>query len=510
MIIGNLGDIVLIATHVDKTRAGKGQHGEWISPDAQKTLQTVKKTMSYIPNLKSNVIVLDSNVPASYGFKQLKCMLSSIKQDNELKQYEQFPVLSRSTFSEILRNQVNLLASDEHIDELLQQLSYMGEVFCIYDHIVISISWLGTELLGELLSANFLQHARVTGVYTAEDFQACFNQCDALGALSLLEDLSLCIRCDLEEEVEYEFPIYNRIETLEGLWDSDDPRYTGKSSHYGGVRLCTPPNTCHLLQSVFVFIQIDLRRATLANFTNNDSDMDLYQWYMGSKLCNVDLESLITLEEGNYAQYIEIKVRGPNNSSQCCFYFLEQILHTIFTSISRVCPGLLLERHILSPEDLRMHSKDPFLYNPHIINSAMLEAESTSDVIFYNSNIGQYESVVQLVMFGDPELANGILWGCGLKVQDLPSAAKLKLCGLLDPPEPHGRDWCLLALRLGLNQEKIAALDSQYSSHTMRLLTVTECSIGALITSLHDLDRLDAVEVVLRSAPLFKLRNDLD
>lgn len=30
-------------------------------------------------------------------------------------------------------------------------------------------------------------------------------------------------------------------------------------------------------------------------------------------------------------------------------------------------------------------------------------------------------------------------------------------------------------------------------------------SAGALITSLHELDRLDAAEVVLRSAPLFKV-----
>lgn len=30
-------------------------------------------------------------------------------------------------------------------------------------------------------------------------------------------------------------------------------------------------------------------------------------------------------------------------------------------------------------------------------------------------------------------------------------------------------------------------------------------SAGALVTSLHELDRLDAAEVVLRSAPLFKV-----
>lgn len=86
-----------------------------------------------------------------------------------------------------------------------------------------------------------------------------------------------------------------------------------------------------------------------------------------------------------------------------------------------------------------------------------------------------------IILLDDAELANNIQWGCALKVQDLPAPVKLKLCGLLDPPEPHGRDWCLLALRLGLCQEKIAALDSQHSSHTMRLLTTADCSIGKKI-----------------------------
>lgn len=119
------------------------------------------------------------------------------------------------------------------------------------------------------------------------------------------------------------------------------------------------------------------------------------------------------------------------------------------------------------------------------------------------------------------ELANNIHWGCALKIEDIPPPVMLKLCGLLDPPDVHGRDWCLLALKLGLAQETIAALDSQHISHTMRLLTSADCTIGtntfyptlvlllyfagALVTSLHELDRLDAAEVVLRSAPLFKV-----
>ncbi|RZC35529.1 Ankyrin repeat domain containing protein [Asbolus verrucosus] len=521
------GQIMLIATHVDMTRAVKTQNGEWICPDAQKTLETVGKLIPHVPNLMLNVIIMDTNVPASYAFKQLKSTMAELKQEclqqtvgtwtgllestltwliSLQKDYEQFPVLSRSTFSELLRSQVNILASDLHIQELLQQLHSMGEVFCIQDLIVISVSWLGNQLLGELFSVDFFLHARVTGVYTTEDFQASFNQCDALGALDLLEALDICVQCDMDGEIEYEFPVYNHTERIEGLWDSEDPRYSTKDAQYGGIRLYTPPGTYRLLKSVFPHIQIELRRATLANYSNNDSDTDLYQWHLGSKLCNTELESLITLEEDEAtSQYIEIKIRGPNNSSQYCFYFFEQIMRTVNQALMRVCPGLLVEKHILSTSELKIHSEMPFCYQPNVITTAMLEAESTLDVALYNSNSDGQETIVQLIMFNDLELAGNIQWGCALKVQDLSPPIKLKLCGLLDPPEPHGRDWCLLALKLGLCQDKIAALDSQHSSHTMRLLTTADCSIGALITSLHELDRLDAAEVVLRSAPIFKV-----
>lgn len=63
-------------------------------------------------------------------------------------------------------------------------------------------------------------------------------------------------------------------------------------------------------------------------------------------------------------------------------------------------------------------------------------------------------------------------------ISELCGPTRLRLCGLLDPPEPRGCDWCLLGLRLGLGQERIAASDSAHSSHTMRILTLADCSIG--------------------------------
>ncbi|KAF5291586.1 hypothetical protein FQR65_LT01899 [Abscondita terminalis] len=347
----DFGQIVLVATHVDTTRAVKNQHGEWICPDAQTTLETVEKLIPDVPYLHPNVIVMDCNVPASHPFKHLKSMLLTLKHDNLektigvwtglldstltwlihlRKEYEQFPVVYRKVFDELLRLNVNLLAADDHIQELLQQLHSMGEVFCIGELIVISLPWLGLQLIGELLSTEFLSNVRATGVYTVDDFQACFNHCDALGTLELLEALELCIQCEVDGEVEYEFPIYNQTETLPGLWDPGDPRYRTTGSCYGGVRLYAPPKCHHLFTSIFPHVQIELRRAAIENFSNNDNDTDLYQWFHGSKLCTITLETLITLDEdASSSQYIEIKIRGPRQSSQYCFYFFENVIETV-------------------------------------------------------------------------------------------------------------------------------------------------------------------------------------
>ncbi|KAI4457163.1 ankyrin repeats (3 copies) [Holotrichia oblita] len=421
------GRIILVATHVDSTRAVKTQQGEWLSPDAQKTAETVKKILPHTPNLQT-IGTWTGLLEATLTW------LTTLQKD-----FEQLPVLSRQLFAELLRANINLLASDDHIHELLQQLHSMGE-------------------------------------------------------------------CHIDGEIEYEFPVYNHIETLSGLWDSGDPRYRTTGACYGGVALHTPPRTCHLFSSVFPYIQADLRRSTFDYYSNGDSDTDLYQWYHGSKLCTTTLETLITLNESNDGgEYVEIKIRGPRLTSQYCFYFFHQVQNIITTAINRICPGLLIERHILSSHQLRVHHLEPYSYDPQIVMSAMLDAESTLDVTLYNQEVERQESIVQLVLFDDIEIANNIQWGCALKVSDLCAPAKLKMCGLLDPPEPHGRDWCLLALKLGLSQERIAALDSQHSSHTMRLLTIADCSIGNLITSLLELDRGDVAEIVSRSAPILRL-----
>jgi len=62
------------------------------------------------------------------------------------------------------------------------------------DVVVLCPQWLCSDILGQLLSIEFMAQARVTGCYTAEDFQAAFTECDAGRLLALLEQLQICIQ----------------------------------------------------------------------------------------------------------------------------------------------------------------------------------------------------------------------------------------------------------------------------------------------------------------------------
>lgn len=85
----------------------------------------------------------------------------------------------------------------------------------------------------------------------------------------------------------------------------------------------------------------------------------------------------------------------------------------------------------------------------------------------------------------------------------------LRLAGLLDPPEPLGRDWCVLALRMGLAQTSIASLHTGVKgSSTHKLIANADCSIGCLISSLREMGREDAADIILRSAALFHINTE--
>lgn len=62
---------------------------------------------------------------------------------------------------------------------------------------------------------------------------------------------------------------------------------------------------------------------------------------------------------------------------------------------------MLIERHVLSPQQLRIHCTEPYCYPPNVIAEALLDAESTLDVTLNNPETGKQETILQLLLFGN-------------------------------------------------------------------------------------------------------------
>ena len=233
------------------------------------------------------------------------------------------------------------------------------------DLVILNPQWLCCDVIGQLLSHDHIIQSRPTGCYTSYDFQLMFPDCDATDLLHVLEALELCTQCDVDGDIEFEFPCLNFVETLLGLWENDSRRY--QSYVYGGVRLQYPHGITNQLLYLFPRIQIQFRRyliaqqaAALINQTEADgSDCDIYQWHHGTKYCSHLLECLITLEQGDV---IEVKLRGPQDSRHELFLLQEEITEVIGQVLEECCPGSDVETHMLSVCHLQTpHACHPFL-----------------------------------------------------------------------------------------------------------------------------------------------------
>ena len=77
---------------------------------------------------------------------------------------------------------MNPLASDSHCQQLIHQLQLIGEVVYLrdetaeIDYVVITPEWLGTHIMGTILSADFLAHCRESGCYSPDDFTSIFPE----------------------------------------------------------------------------------------------------------------------------------------------------------------------------------------------------------------------------------------------------------------------------------------------------------------------------------------------
>ncbi|XP_033750474.1 death-associated protein kinase 1-like isoform X3 [Pecten maximus] len=525
----NTPKVILVATHADKVGCHKNARGEYVCPTASRVLAKAQLKFASDINFVERVFVMDANVAMSNDVKALKQQIGDMRTQiiGELprsngfldamvaqlpswrRSSSSFPVLSWTQFVEYVRAKINPLAGDDHMKILVEELQLIGEIVYLecdtsQDLVILHPKWLSEDIIGNLISQEKIIQSRITGCFTVDDFQLMYPETDALDLLQVLEALEVCTQCDNEGEIEYEFPCLNFIETLNGLWQKDSKRFG--SAVYGGVRIQTDPELGGQLKHIFARIQVSLRHNVLQE--SEDPDAELYQWHHGSKYCCGEMEGILGMDR--HEQHLEIKVRGPADRQTQLFYFLEDFMHVVEQTALSVCPGLCLERHLSSCLNLKNHSKTVHAFSPlHIMRAQ----RNKSNCVQLPD--GRTEDLADLMFLGSLEVVQNVTLGIDLPISHLTVHTRRILSNMLDPPEPMGRDWCLLAVTLGL-QNLLPGLDnsstpvSSSESKTDRVLLewskeAPQCTIGQLVSKLLEFNREDVVEMVLRTSPLFKV-----
>ncbi|CEF64989.1 Bent [Strongyloides ratti] len=522
-IVSRRSKVVIVGTNASNSQfTKKNSNGEYMSSDLDAMLKTVRLRFETHFDIHESIILLDSNNNNCSGMRALKNYLRTSREFilNRLqrplslldtclshlttmrKHYENFPVISWPHFTAIIRNELNPLASDSHSRQLIQQLQLIGEVVYLrdesteLDYVVLNPEWLGTHIIGMLLSAEYLGKCRQTGIYSIDDFAPLYPEIgDINDLLHILDTLQLCSPTEGNNpESEFEFPAFILKETPKDCWKNDKKNYV-----YGGMKILPMRGMERSLQSTFPRIQTALRRS-MHDF-QDPMDADLTQWTSCSKLCSGAMESLIRLK----GDAVEILVRGPSEMAASCFYFMEDIANMVEHTASEVAPGISLERHFFSPKHLKDHRPNPAIFPPEVI-MAMQQKEQ---MVIKNSD-DEEENFIDVVCFGSREVASVLTLGIDVGVAQLQMASRCELAALLDPSDAMGRDWSILAVKLNLT-DQLPEVDStgQSLSRTDQLLAewALQCpenaTVGQLCSILEELGRKDAKDALYRTVPLY-------
>ncbi|KRZ49734.1 Death-associated protein kinase dapk-1, partial [Trichinella nativa] len=521
--------VVLVATHVDQVEQpiSLSADGEWTSSDADALLSTIKLRFCTDFEIHDSIIVLDANAPNCVGMKTLRAVLTHHRKRivellpngcglleacvNLLGQlrrtFATFPALRWSEFFRHLQDNANPLASEFHCRVIVELLQLLGEVVYVRcspteqggDWIVINPNWLCQAIIGRLLSAEFLQTCQRDGCYTADEMLLLFPQLlpNVTEMMRLLDAIGLGTVCEFEDDVTFEFPCMNFEQCPPNYWDPSPKRLV-----YGGLRFLPRRGMDHLMRASFLRVQKHLRHCS--QFFPNHLKLELSQWHGGCKLTKNSIEAAVV----NFGkdQGIELRVRGPREFDVECFCFFDDLISLIEQTVAEAAPGLLLERHFLSARDLAQHNSVIQTYPPGQIFAMQL-----AEGVLLSDSCGGEEPFLDVVCFGSKSIALSLTLGIDMKIISVPTGARRELASLLDPMDTMGRDWSILAAKLGLGPW-LAEIESACEpgvSKTDRVLgewfarRPSDATVGALLRCLKEMGRDDAIDLLCRSAPLY-------
>ncbi|RMC19106.1 hypothetical protein DUI87_03710 [Hirundo rustica rustica] len=460
--------VVLVATHADIVNLPRPVGGEfWYDKDIS-LLKEIRNRFGNDLQISEKLFVLDAGASGSKDMKLLRNHLQEIR-------------------SQIIS--INIMQSET-----------------VQDVVLLDPRWLCSNVLGKVLSVEnpkALHHYR--GRYTIEDIQRLVTDSDVEELIQILDAMDICAR-DLSSGAMVDIPALIKTDNLHRSWTDEEDEVL----IYGGVRIVPVEHLAPFPCGIFHKVQVNLCRWIHQQSTEGDADIRL--WVNGSKIMNRGAELLVLLV--NHGQGIEVQVRGLETEKIKCCLLLDSVCSTIDNLIATTLPGLLTGKYYLSPQQLREHHEPVMVYQPR----DFFRAQSQKETSLTNTMGGYKESFSSILCFGCLDVYSQGSLGMDIHVSDLNLLTRRKLSRLLDPPDPMGKDWCLLAMNLGL-PDLVAKYNTSNGTQNYFLLSpvhallqewsnAPDSTVGILMSKLRELGRRDAADFLLKASSVFKINLD--
>ncbi|KAM5193033.1 death-associated protein kinase 1 [Mantella aurantiaca] len=524
----NLLRVVLVATHADIVNIPRSAGGEFGYDKDISLLKEVRNRFGNDFQISDKLFVLDAGASGSKDVKLLRNHLQELRSQlisdcppmtalcekvlSSLppwrKQNGPNQLLSFQQFVYDVQEQLNPLATEDDVRNLAQQLHSMGEINImqsdtVQDVVLLDPRWLCSNVLGKLLSVEnpkALHHYR--GRYTMEDIQRLVSDSDVDELVQILDAMDICAR-DLSSGTMVDIPALIKTDSLHRSWTDEEEDIL----IYGGVRIVPVEHLTPFPCGIFHKVQVNLCRWIHQQSTEGDADIRL--WVNGCKLANRGAEVLVLLV--NNGQGIEVHVRGLETEKIKCCLLQDSICSIIDNLFAATLPGLLTVKHYLSPQQLREHHEPVMVYQPRDFFRAQAQKETS----LANTMAGYKESFSSILCFGCLDIYSQGSLGMDHHVSDMNILVRRKLSRFLDAQDPMGKDWCLLAMNLGL-PELVAKYNA--SSATQKDFTESpvcallqewanapDSTVAILMAKLRELGRRDAADFLLKSSSVFRV-----
>ncbi|XP_047936456.1 death-associated protein kinase 1 isoform X1 [Anser cygnoides] len=523
--------VVLVATHADIVNLPRPVGGEFWYDKDMSLLKEIRNRFGNDLHISDKLFVLDAGASGSKDMKLLRNHLQEIRSQiistcppmthlcekiiSTLPSWRKMngpnQLMSLQQFVYDIQEQLNPLASEDDLRQIAQQLHSIGEINImqsetVQDVVLLDPRWLCSNVLGKILSVEnpkALHHYR--GRYTIEDIQRLVTDSDVEELIQILDAMDICAR-DISNGAMVDIPALIKTDNLHRSWTDEEDEVL----IYGGVRIVPVEHLTPFPCGIFHKVQVNLCRWIHQQSTEGDADIRL--WVNGSKIMNRGAELLVLLV--NHGQGIEVQVRGLETEKIKCCLLLDSVCSTIDNLMATTLPGLLTVKYYLSPQQLREHHEPVMVYQPR----DFFRAQSQKETSLTNTMGGYKESFSSILCFGCLDVYSQGSLGMDIHVSDLNLLTRRKLSRLLDPPDPMGKDWCLLAMNLGLpdlvakyntnNGTQNDFLSSPVHALLQEWSNAPESTVGILMSKLRELGRRDAADFLLKASSVFKINLD--